>query len=156
MTDLPEALPILQHNNEATFGPPRDDDSHGRDSDKAEESCPRGTPLLAGGKATRPAIRQLCWGDSADAGQVADVAAEAKAEAAAAETTTTASVGGEGPEWQGFDMIVVREGRMRHMVNCVVLFVEPCVKKTGMFKLTIFAASFSFSFFFQVQDSSLC
>lgn len=147
MTDLPEALPILEHNTEATFGPPRDDDNHGRASDKTEESYPRGTPLLADGKATRPAIRQLCWGDSADAGQVANIAAESKAEAAAAAATTTASVGGEGPEWQGFDMIVVREGRMRHIVNCVVLFVESCLGKTGTFTLTIFAASFSFSFF---------
>ena len=94
MTDLPEALPILEYNTEATFGPPRDDNRNGLD----------------GGETKRPAIRQLCWGDSADAGQVADVAAEA----AAAVATTTAAVGGEGAEWQGFDMIVVREGQIHH------------------------------------------
>lgn len=107
MTDLPEALPILEHNTQETFGSPRVNGSHhGRDGDdKAEESCRGGMPLLAGGEAKRPAIRQLCWGDSADAEGVAAVAA---AEAAVAEAAT-ATAGGKGPEWLGFDMIVVRE-----------------------------------------------
>ncbi|CAM9819059.1 unnamed protein product [Laminaria digitata] len=108
MTDLPEALPILEHNTQATFGPsPRDDGSHGRDGDKAEEPCRCLVPsLLAGEEANRPAIQWLCWGDSADAEQVAAAAAVATAAAAAAAATTMAAVGDEGPEWQGFDMIV--------------------------------------------------
>lgn len=132
MTDLPEALPILEHNTQATFGPsPRDNDSHGRDGDKAEEPCRCLVPsLLAGGEAKRPAIQRLCWGHSADAEQVAAAAAVATAAAAAAAATTMAAVGDEGPEWQGFDMIVVREGRMRHIVNHrVVLFLSLVLKK---------------------------
>ena len=143
MTDLPEALPILEHNTEATFGPPKNGDNHGGEGDKAEESSRRVMSLPLGGEAKRPDIRRLCWGDSADAGQVADVAAEATAAAA----TTTTAVKGEGPEWQGFDMIVVREGRTCHGKLRGSLF-ESCVKKTDVFKFAIFAASFSFSIFF--------
>lgn len=152
MTDLPEALPILEHNTEATFGPPRDDDNHGGDGDEAEESCRPALSLPTGGEAKRPEVRQLCWGDSVDAGQVADVAAEA---AAAAATTTTA-VDGEGPRWQGFDMIVVREGRTSHGELHGALF-ESYVCEENIYVEVSHLRSVSLFFFsFQVQDSTLC
>lgn len=116
MTDLPEALPILEHNTQATFGPPRDDDRHHvRDGDKAEKSCHGGMPLLPAGEVKRPAIRQLRWGDPADAEEVSAVAAAGAAVAAAA----TAAAGGKGPEGQGFDIIVVRE-RCERFINGVI------------------------------------
>lgn len=98
MTDLPEALPILRHNTEATFatlaGGSANHDVSGRT-----------------GACRRPAIRQLCWGDAVEAGQVAVAAAAAAAAAVEGD--------GEGSEWQGFDLIVVRrrEG-LRHCPKC--------------------------------------
>lgn len=95
MTDLPEALPILRHNTNATFATLNDDhgdgdhnndrnglvgrESHGHAADR--KSC------------SRPTIRELCWGNAAEAGEVAAAAA---------------AVDGEGSEWEGFDLIVVR------------------------------------------------
>ncbi|CAM9928079.1 unnamed protein product, partial [Scytosiphon promiscuus] len=81
MTDLPEALPILRHNTDATFGTLGGDNgsSHSHDDEHAaRKPC------------CKPLIKQLCWGDAAEAGEVA---------AAAAAT-------GRGSEWQGFDLIV--------------------------------------------------
>ncbi len=89
MTDLPEALPILRHNTDATFatldvgvGNNRDD-GH---SSESREAC------------RRPTIQRLCWGDAVDAGQVAAAAA-----------TAASAVEGGSTEWQGFDLIVVRD-----------------------------------------------
>lgn len=87
MTDLPEALPILRHNTEATFGTLWGDNGSSRSSDDEHAgriSC------------RRPMIRQLCWGDAAEAGEVA------------ASTATE----GQDSGWQGFDLIVVRRWRI--------------------------------------------
>lgn len=91
MTDLPEALPILRHNTDATFGAlSGDTDSSHRHDDELgrRKSC------------RRPLIRQLCWGNAAEAGEVAAAAA-------------AVAVQGRGPEWQGFDLVVVRRGHKR-------------------------------------------
>eukprot|EP00903_Cladosiphon_okamuranus_P008839 g8465.t1 len=79
MTDLPEALPILRHNTEATFATLAERNANHEVSTRME-AC------------RRPTIRQLCWGDGVEAGEVAAAAA--------------ALVEGEGSEWQGFDLIV--------------------------------------------------
>ncbi|CAM9913652.1 unnamed protein product, partial [Hapterophycus canaliculatus] len=99
MTDLPEALPILRHNTEATFGALSGDNgsSHSHEEDAAQKSC------------HRPLIRQLCWGNAAEAGEVA-AAAAAKA----------AAVEGQVSEWQGFDLIV-RGGRHEGLLEMLSL-----------------------------------
>lgn len=89
MTDLPEALPILRHNTEATFATLAGG-SASHDASKRVEAC------------RRPTIRQLCWGNAVEAGEVA---------AAAAAAAVPVEGGGEGSEWQGFDLVVVREGK---------------------------------------------
>lgn len=85
MTDLPEALPILRHNTEATFGGLAGGGVK-HDVSKSVEAC------------RRPTIRQLRWGDEVEAGEVAASAAAAAAVEGA----------GESSEWQGFDLVVVR------------------------------------------------
>lgn len=92
MTDLPEALPILRHNTEATFGTLRDNDgSLSQDRHKAD-----GAAVGKCEACRRPTIRQLSWGDEVEAEEVAAAAA-----AKCAEEGET--------EWQGFDLIVVRD-----------------------------------------------
>ena len=97
MTDLPEALPILRHNANATFGPTSTSDVSSCMA--AEGNFARHLPqgysaLLAAEDAKKPTIQHLRWGSSEDAGRVA--AGEATA------------AGCEPPEWRGFDLIVVR------------------------------------------------
>lgn len=91
MTDLPEALPILRHNTNATFGPANHDDA----SDSAGGYGATGRCLskseVPGGEAERPKIRQLCWGNAAEAERIAPDAEE-----------------GEISDCHGFDLIVVR------------------------------------------------
>lgn len=100
MTDLPEALPILRHNTEATFGTLiADDGSLTQGRLKAGHAAPGNWKARR-----RPTIRQLSWGDDVEAGEVAAVAAAAAAAAAT-------YVEEEESEWQGFDLIVVREMR---------------------------------------------
>lgn len=104
MTDLPEALPILRHNTEATFRTLiADDGSLSQGRTKAGHAA---AGLLKACR--RPTIRQLSWGDDVEAGEVAAVAAAAAAAAAAA-----MCVEEEKSEWRGFDLIVVREMRGR-------------------------------------------
>eukprot|EP00752_Nemacystus_decipiens_P016228 g14509.t2 len=79
MTDLPEALPILRHNTEATFATLA--------AGGANEDASNRTEAYR-----RPTILQLCWGDEADAGEVAAAAAAAVEE--------------DDSKWQGFDLIV--------------------------------------------------
>lgn len=99
MTDLPEALPILRHNTDATFGHSGDDvGGDCSDRDGTGEACHGRTPL-AGRHAKRPTIRQLSWGDPVEAAEVASAAAAAVAKF-------------EGSEWRGFDLIVVRLVKM--------------------------------------------
>lgn len=97
MTDLPEALPILRHNTDMTFGPSTNNGaaSHGEDGCDAQEPY-REEQFFAGGSARRPTIRKLCWGHAAEAGEVASAVAE---EAATRDADS---------EWRGFDLIVVR------------------------------------------------
>lgn len=127
MTDLPEALPILRHNTGATCGPAFGNVNHG-DDDQARRPCLR-TSLLTGVNGKRPSIRQLCWGNSVEAGEVAAAAA--------------AAAGDEVSEWRGFDLIVVRGNiflqptTIRHTgqycvctgLKCDVFVLVPCVAR---------------------------
>lgn len=96
MTDLPEALPILRHNTEATFAAL----AGGRGSANHDVSQRR----IEAEACRRPSIRQLCWGDAAEAGEVAAAAA--------------AAVEREGSTWQGFDLVVVRGRRGGKFPKC--------------------------------------
>ncbi|CBN78842.1 expressed unknown protein [Ectocarpus siliculosus] len=97
MTDLPEALPILRHNTDATFATLNDDEGDGDHNNDRNGLLGRKNHDHAADResCSRPTIQELCWGNAAEAGEVAAAAA---------------AVDGEGSEWEGFDLIV-RGGR---------------------------------------------
>ncbi|CAM9943246.1 unnamed protein product [Ectocarpus sp. 13 AM-2016] len=93
MTDLPEALPILRHNTDATFATLNDNEGHGDNNNDRNSLVGRENHDHAADRrsCSRPTIRELCWGNVAEAGEVA---------------AAVAAVDGEGSEWEGFDLIV--------------------------------------------------
>lgn len=113
MTDLPEALPILKHNTNATFGcPSKSDGAIGESADESMTTgdSPRGSrSLLTEGNAKMPTIQQLRWGSSEDAERVA----------AGAVSATTVEAGYKPPEWRGFDLVVVSRSALLFLPNSV-------------------------------------
>lgn len=117
MTDLPEALPILRHNTNATFGCPSNGDEaicEIADGSMATGYSPRGSrSLLTDAGAKMPTIQQLRWGSSEDAERVVTGAASAL-------TAAAVEAGRQPPEWRGFDLVVVRRVHCRSLSRFLV------------------------------------
>lgn len=113
MTDLPEALPILRYNTNATFRCPSKSDKaicESADGSMTTGYSPRGSRLLLTDKGAKmPTIQQLRWGSSEDAERVAAGAASA----------ATVEAGRQPPEWRGFDLVVVSRGALSFLPNYV-------------------------------------
>lgn len=96
MTDLPEALPILEHNTNVTFEPMCNKKGRCKDDGVAAGVCSV-MALPESRKARRPTIQQLRWGNETDIGELV--------------TAMVAAAERRGSRWRGFDLIVVSGSR---------------------------------------------